>query len=85
MVIDDAMVELVREALIVAMKISIPILLSGILIGLIISIFQSVTQINEQTLSLVPKIIAMTTVAIILMRWIAQRLAEFSIEMFTLH
>ncbi len=84
MISDDSMVQLITQALLVTLKIATPVLLSGIVIGLAISIFQSVTQINEQTLSLVPKIIAMVTVTIFLMHWIWKRLAEFAIEMFTL-
>ena len=45
---------------------------------------EEVTQIQEQALTLVPKIFVMTLVAILLMRWIADRLAEFTIEMFQL-
>ena len=84
MISDDSMITLVNQALLITLKIATPVLLSGILIGLLISIFQSVTQINEQTLALVPKIIAMTVVALIMMHWIWQRLADFSVEMFTL-
>lgn len=83
MIGEDAMVDLIRQALVIALKISAPILLAGILIGLIISIFQSITQIQEQSLSLVPKIFVMTIVAIMLMRWIAMRLGEFASEMFS--
>lgn len=81
---EDAMVQLISQALMITLKIATPVLLSGIVIGLAISIFQSVTSIQEQTLALVPKIIAMTLVAIILMNWIWQRLSDFSIEMFSL-
>ena len=81
---EDAMVQLISQALMITLKIATPVLLSGIVIGLAISIFQSVTSIQEQTLALVPKIIAMTLVAIILMNWIWQRLSDFSVEMFSL-
>ncbi len=84
MYIDDSILELVRESLFVVLKVAFPVLTAGIAIGLAISIFQSVTQIQEQTLTLVPKIFVMTTVAIILLPWIAMRLVEFSTEMFRL-
>mgnify|MGYP002626360607 CR=1 FL=1 len=82
--IDDATVELVRYALLVAITISAPVLISGVVIGLVISIFQSVTQIQEQTLTMVPKIITMTLVAVLLLPWIVMRLYEFAHEMFQL-
>ncbi len=84
MPIDDATVDLVRESLLVALKISAPVLTAGILIGLAISILQSITQIQEQTLTIVPKIFAMTTVAIALLPWIASRLVDFASWMFDL-
>lgn len=84
MIIDDSVVDLVQNAIMVALKVSAPILVAGVLIGLTISIFQSVTQIQEQTLSLVPKIFVMCIVALILMPWIVMRLAEFCVDMFRL-
>ncbi|MCR9217164.1 MAG: flagellar biosynthetic protein FliQ [Phycisphaerales bacterium] len=84
MIIDDSVVDLVQNAIMVALKVSAPILVAGVLIGLTISIFQSVTQIQEQTLSLVPKIFVMCIVAVILMPWIVMRLAEFCVDMFRL-
>lgn len=83
--VDDATLDLVRQSLVIAMKIMFPILAAGIVIGLIISIFQSVTSIQEQTLALIPKIFVMIVVSLALLPWIAIRLAEFAIEMFTLH
>lgn len=84
MPIDDATVGLVRESLTVALKICAPVLGAGILIGLIISILQSITQIQEQTLTIVPKIFVMSGVAIALMPWIATRLVDFAAWMFQL-
>jgi len=82
--IDDAAVALVQNAIMVALKVSAPILVAGVVIGLTVSIFQSVTQIQEQTLSLVPKIFVMCIVAVILMPWIIMRLADFCVDMFRL-
>jgi flagellar biosynthetic protein FliQ len=84
MVFDQSVIDVVRTALIIAMKISAPILAAGVAIGLVISIIQSVTQIQEQTLVFVPKIFSMLLVAILLMNWVIQRLADFAAEMFTL-
>jgi flagellar biosynthetic protein FliQ len=85
MPIDDATVDLVRQSLVIAMKIMFPILAAGIVIGLIISIFQSITSIQEQTLALIPKIFVMVLVTVALLPWIVARMADFAIEMFTLH
>ena len=84
MLIDDSLLDFVRNALIVVMKVSAPILGAGIIIGLLISIFQSVTQVQEQTLALVPKIFIMVIVAILLLPWVMQRIVEFTAEMFVL-
>ncbi len=80
---EDMMIELAKHALWVVLIVSIPILVSGILIGLVISIVQSVTQIQEQTLSLIPKMFVMTIVTIALVPWIYAQLADFALEMFS--
>lgn len=85
MPIDDATLDLVRQSLMLAIKVMLPILAAGVLIGLVISIFQSVTSIQEQTLALIPKILVMIALSAALLPWIAARLADFAIEMFTLH
>lgn len=76
-------VDAVRLALWEALIISVPILGAGLLIGLIISLFQAVTQIQEQTLSFVPKIIVMIMASILLLSWISMRMIAFATEMFT--
>jgi flagellar biosynthetic protein FliQ len=76
-------VDIARIALIQALIIAVPILGAGLIVGLLISLFQAVTQIQEQTLTFVPKIIAMILVVVILLGWISIRMTEFAIEMFT--
>ncbi len=76
-------VDVARSALLQALIIAVPILGAGLVVGLFVSLFQAVTQIQEQTLSFVPKIIAMILVAVFLLGWISIRLSEFAIEMFT--
>lgn len=83
--VDDATgVEMVRQALIITLKIAAPILLAGIIVGLIISLLQSVTSIQDQTLSFVPKIVVMILAAVLLIPWIAVRLSEYASELFRL-
>jgi flagellar biosynthesis protein FliQ len=77
-------VDIVRTALMESLIISVPILGAGLLVGLVISLFQAVTQIQEQTLTFVPKIIVMVVVSALLLSWIAVRMVEFATEMFTL-
>jgi flagellar biosynthetic protein FliQ len=77
-------VDLGRQALVVTLTVSAPILLIGMVVGLVISILQAVTQVQEQTLSFVPKIIAMILAIAFLLPWIAQQLLAFSFEMFSL-
>lgn len=83
MVYDEAAVELVRDALILMLKVSVPILLAGVAIGLVISVVQSITSIQEQTLTFVPKIVVMVMVAVLLIPWIVARLVEFTASMLT--
>jgi len=78
----DQATDLVRHTLVLALLISAPMLAIGLVVGIIISLLQAVTQIQEQTLSFVPKIVAMTASAILLMPWIAHRLLEYSASMF---
>lgn len=81
---DEATLTLVRDALIMTLKIAGPILAAGVLVGLAISILQSVTSIHDQSLTFVPKILTMIVLAVILLPWIARRLVEYTIDLFTL-
>ena len=74
----------VQAALLETLILSAPILGAGLLVGLLVSLFQAVTQIQEQTLSFVPKIIAMILVAVLLLSWIADRMLTFATAMFSL-
>lgn len=81
---DEQTVELVRQALIMTIKIAAPILAAGIIVGLVISILQSVTSIQDQTINLVPKIVVMVAASIILIPWIVQRLVEYTHQLLQL-
>jgi len=70
--------------MLVTMLIIGPILLIGMMIGLIISLVQAVTQIQEQTLAFVPKIFAMGVAVVLVMPWMFQRLLEYSHTLFTM-
>lgn len=82
---DDTSLELVRSALIITLKIAAPILLAGLVVGFVISILQSVTSIQDQTLAFVPKIAVMLIAAAVLIPWLAIRLVEYTRELLSLH
>lgn len=75
-------IEMGRNAFWMAMTTSAPVLLIGLVVGLMISFFQAVTQLQEQTLTFVPKIAAMFVAAAIFIPWIANRMVHFAREMF---
>ena len=73
-----AVVELGREALWVIIKIAGPIMLAGLIIGLIIALFQALTTIQEMTLTFVPKIIVIFAAVIVLLPFMMSGMLEFS-------
>lgn len=75
--------EFVRHSLVLTLMIAAPMLLVGLVVGVIVSLVQAVTQIQEQTLTFVPKITAMFIAAILLMPWIEQRLLEYAATVFS--
>jgi flagellar biosynthetic protein FliQ len=76
-------VDLIRQTLVLAMLISGPMLLIGMAVGIFVSLLQAVTQIQEQTLTFVPKIAAMIVAALVLMPWIGQRLLDYAASIFS--
>lgn len=80
---DQTLIELVQVTLVITIKIAGPILAAGVVIGFLISIFQAVTSMQEQTITLVPKIVAMLAVTVLLIPWIVSKLLDFTREMFT--
>jgi flagellar biosynthetic protein FliQ len=79
---DTENLALVREALMLTLLVSAPILGAGLIVGLVISLLQAVTQVQEQTLAFVPKIVAMVLVAILLLGWIGGQISVFAERMF---
>jgi flagellar biosynthetic protein FliQ len=73
-----------REALTVTLLVAAPMLGFGLIIGLVISIFQAVTQINEMTLTFVPKILAVALALLIFLPWMINMLTDFGRHMFEL-
>jgi flagellar biosynthetic protein FliQ len=73
-----------REALTVMLLVAAPMLTFGLVVGLIISIFQAVTQINEMTLTFVPKILAVAVALLIFLPWMINLLTDFGRHMFNM-
>jgi len=80
--LEQYLLDVARDALLTVIKIASPVLLVGLLVGLIVSIFQATTQINEQSLHFVPKILAMIVTLILLGSWMLTTLKEFILRMF---
>ena len=76
-------VELGRQAVMTAFLIGSPILLVGATVGLLIGLVQALTQIQDQTISFVPKIVAMIVALSICMPWILQEMIEYSQTLIT--
>jgi flagellar biosynthesis protein FliQ len=77
-------VDIARRAIEVAIMISLPLLGSALVVGLLVSIMQAVTQVNEMTLTFVPKLFVIGLVVMMLVPWILTVLTEFSAEVFTM-
>lgn len=65
----DIIITLLQKTFVLVLEISVPILLTGLVLGLMVSVFQTVTQIQESTLTFVPKIIGGVVVLVILLPW----------------
>ena len=80
----DAVSEMTNNALYVIIKVSLPVLLVSLVVGLVISIFQTVTSIQEQTLTFVPKMLGIFLTLMICGGWILNNLVAFTKELFGL-
>lgn len=78
----ETVLELVVEALRVALMISAPMLFTALIVGIVISLFQSVTQIQEMTLTFIPKILATFLALTITLPWMVQTLIDYFNQLF---
>lgn len=74
--------EILRGALVVALKLTAPMLIVSIVIGLIIAIFQAATQIHEQTLTFVPKLLAIALMLLVLGSWMMTTMSDYVNNLF---
>ncbi len=79
----EYVIDLGREAIMTCLLVAGPLLLSGLAIGLLISILQAATQIQEATLSFVPKILAVMLAALLLAPWMMTVLTDFASRLFS--
>ena len=81
---EQAAISVLREAILLVATIAAPILLLCMGVGMLIAVFQAATQINEQTLTFVPKLIIVFIVLIIAGSWMMNSLSEFAQKVFSL-
>jgi len=79
---DQTVIDLGTRAIWVSMQVAAPVLIATLVVGLVVSIFQAATQINEQTLSFIPKILVMTAALVICGPWILQIMTGFTVDLF---
>ena len=81
---ESKLVALGIETFKIALLLALPVLLTGMFLGLAVSIFQATTQINEMTLSFIPKIIGVVIVIIMTMPWMLNAMTDFSTRIFNM-
>ena len=80
---ENMLIGVIRDAIYTGLLISAPILLVSIVVGLLISIFQATTQIQEQTLTFVPKLIAIAAIGLLTGSWMLHIIVNFTTQIFT--
>jgi len=71
-------ITLTQQAMLTALLIGSPILIAGMVMGLLIGLAQALTQVQDQTVAFVPKIVAMVAVLIVCLPWLVQKMVEYS-------
>jgi flagellar biosynthesis protein FliQ len=79
----DTVVNLASQGMSLALKIAGPLLLVALVVGLVVSVFQAVTQIQEQSLTLIPKIVGVAVVVVVLGPWMLGQLVSYTSSLFT--
>lgn len=79
----DVVINLSMQAMQLAFKVALPLLLVGLVIGLAVSVFQAVTQIQEQTLTFIPKIVGMGLVLVIAGPWMLGELVAYTQQLYS--
>jgi flagellar biosynthetic protein FliQ len=79
----DVVINIGMQAMQLAFKVAMPLLLVGLAVGLVISVFQAVTQIQEQTLTFIPKIVAMGVVLVVAGPWMLSELITYTQQLYS--
>lgn len=79
---EEIVLNLGRDAIITTVMLAGPLLGVALVVGLIVSVFQAVTQINESTLSFIPKMLAIVVTMIVLAPWMTQMITAYTTELF---
>ena len=79
---EATLLELSRRALVVALELSLPILLMSLIIGVVVGLFQAVTQVQEMTLTFVPKIFGIIVAMLVLGPWMLSQIVGFASSLF---
>ncbi|MGI6296162.1 MAG: flagellar biosynthesis protein FliQ [Armatimonadota bacterium] len=80
---DSGVLELAQRSVMVALMLAAPVLGFGLVVGLLVSVFQAATQIQEMTLSFVPKILAAVTALVLFGPWMLRSMVTFTTKLFT--
>ena len=78
----DQAIDVVKNLMMMCLKMSLPLLLSAMIIGLSVSFFQAITSIQEQPLTFVPKAMFMVVIFVILFPWMTSTMLDYTTEMF---
>ena len=78
---EDTVIQLVVGAVELALKVGLPLLLVGLAVGLVVSVFQAITQIQEQTLTFIPKILATVAVLVVGGPWMLNELLGYTADL----
>ncbi|HEV3005575.1 MAG TPA: flagellar biosynthesis protein FliQ [Pirellulales bacterium] len=71
-------IDLGREAVMIALVIGAPVLITGLVVGLVVGLLQALTQVQEQTISFVPKLVAMVLVLVFCMPWLLSQMVDYA-------
>lgn len=78
----ETVLDVGREAMFLTMMLSAPLLLSALAVGLVVGVFQAATQIQEMTLSFIPKLIALAVALLVCGAWMLRMLTEFTVRIY---
>jgi len=80
---EDVVLQIGREALYLIVTLAAPLLLSALCVGLLVGVFQAATQIQEQTLSFIPKLMALVLALVVMGPWLLQSWVSFTQSLFS--